>query len=581
MGAAGQEQARTQPDERERLAWHATLGDALCGQADSSAALEAVCEATRRLVGCDRVQVWRGDIRQMTMRTQVAVGYDAADAERLAGLAIAMREMPLAPDFLQAKYFRTDDPPRAHDQGADIFAGFGIASADFLLLERAGHVLGALQLSWCARHRAHRPARSLLDVAAAFVGLAVDMHARTSEALQTASALSDAATLISRIHDPDELLEAMTRTIVEAIGCDWGIVHLLDEPSGSFHYAAGVGPAEVLATFERLPPSVRVVDRALAKSDDDLIEITDVTDVPNIHRAGPALSGSWITVPLRRGQRVVGILSVGYTRRTGRFARRQIALVRGVAHHALAALENARLVRSLQQVNEVQADFVAAVSHDLRTPLHILVGYADMLLESAAGPLQPGQAELVSRVRSCAIRFLDLVNGILEVARLDAGRGSVRIAEVVPSDLCAAVVCEVDPGRAPEVALHWTASAMPVYGDAPKLTMLLRNLLTNALKFTRRGRVDVLAAVDPFGTIVLRVTDTGPGIGASERAEMFEMFRQGDAGRRAGGGLGLGLYLVKRIAEVLGGSAALVSGDPGHTVFEVRVPAARPRNPDA
>jgi signal transduction histidine kinase len=102
--------------------------------------------------------------------------------------------------------------------------------------------------------------------------------------------------------------------------------------------------------------------------------------------------------------------------------------------------------------------------------------------------------------------------------------------------------------------------------------MILRNLVSNALKFTTAGEVVVSAEVDD-GTLVLRVTDTGPGIDPADRSVIFEMFHQGSAARRAGGsGLGLGLYLVRRLSHVLGGSARLVEADPGRTCFEVTLP---------
>jgi signal transduction histidine kinase len=114
-----------------------------------------------------------------------------------------------------------------------------------------------------------------------------------------------------------------------------------------------------------------------------------------------------------------------------------------------------------------------------------------------------------------------------------------------------------------------------VVSDATKITMILRNLVANALKFTTTGEVAVRCTGSPEGGLVLRVTDTGPGIGAADRARLFDMFQQGDAGRRAGGsGLGLGLYLVKRVTELMGGTVALVCGEPGRTTFEVVLPSA-------
>jgi signal transduction histidine kinase len=279
---------------------------------------------------------------------------------------------------------------------------------------------------------------------------------------------------------------------------------------------------------------------------------------------------------------LIGFLTLGYRGRTGRFSRRQITLAKGLSHHVLAALRNARTMRSLRDVNQVKTDFIAAVSHDLRTPLHVLIGYAEMLAEGAAGALNAEQTELVSRLREGALRFQDLIDDVLDVARLDAGQDVVESAPVVLQEICTDLSDELEVLRKPEVELRFEVGDVVVLSDGVKVRTILRNLLSNALKFTRRGSVEVTAR-HADDELLLRVRDTGPGIGEDDRPRIFEMFLQGDAGRRSGGsGLGLGLYLVRRLADMLGGRVELVSAEPGETVFEVRLPVrSAPRPPDA
>jgi signal transduction histidine kinase len=549
------------------------LAAALVSTTDAGDALAAVCQTIAALVGCDRVQLWRGDLRQLTMHATVAVGYDAIDAERLRALRLPLHGMPLAPDFLQRKYLTVSHADDLADYGVILCAEFGIRAAAFVLVERAERVLGALQLSWCGSPTPTFPDRQLIEAIRPYAAIAVDMHARTDEALQTANTLSETAMLLASIHDPDVLLETMARRIADAIGCDVGAVFLIDDNSGFFRFAAGAGQAEALEALRRIEANPERFARLLANAEEEVVEFPDIAADPELtgHPIGNAISSS-LNVPLRRGDRLVGVLTLAYRTRVGRFARRQVALAKGLAHHAAVALETARLVRSLEEANRVKSDFVAAVSHDLRTPIHILVGYADMLLDGAAGELAAEQRALVDSIRERSLQFRDLVDGILAVARLDAQRGHALAAPIRLDQLCTSVLRELDDRRAPGVGLRYRAKSITIEVDAPKVRMILRNLVSNALKFTTAGEVVVSAEVDD-GHLRVHVTDSGPGIDPAERAGIFEMFHQGSAARRAGAsGLGLGLYLVRRLAKVLGGSARLLQADPGHTCFEVILP---------
>jgi signal transduction histidine kinase len=577
MDRSAASQALAPDPTPDQEAIHARLAAALASTSDARAALGAVCREIAALVGCDRVQIWRGDLRQRTMFAPIAVGYDAIDTERLRTLRVPMTGLALAPDFMARKYL-----PLSHVDGLDhlgvlMFGEFGIRAAALVLVERAERVLGALQLSWCDTPTPRFPEPAVVEVIRLYAALAVDMHARTEEALQTAESLSETAMLLASIHDPDILLETLARRIAESIGSDLGAVYLIDEDTGCLRFAAGFGPSGPLESLRAMAGNPARFAALLAAAEDDVVEFPDVGSVPQL-APHPLVHGiaSCLNVPLRRGDRLVGSLTLAYTDRVGHFARRQVALAKGLAPHAVVALETARLVRSLEEANRMKSDFVAAVSHDLRTPIHILVGYADMLLDDATTPLAPEQRDLVDRIRERSLQFRDLVDGILAVARLDAQRGHALAAPIRLDHLCGSVLRELDDRRAPGVALRFRALSTSVEVDAPKVRMILRNLVSNALKFTTAGEVVVAAEVEA-GVLRLRVSDTGPGIDAVEHGSIFEMFHQGSAARRAGGsGLGLGLYLVRRLAHVLGGTARLVESTPGRTLFEVMVPLPPP-----
>jgi signal transduction histidine kinase len=567
--------ARPTKAERSPLAWHERLSAELASSTDSLATLGAVCRAVREILPCDRAQVWRGDIRQMTMYTLIHSGYDRRDGARLSALTPSMTAMPLQEDFIARKYLELDDTSTVPGEGAQIFAPFGIEKALFLLLERGDRVLGALQLSWCGDTPVDFPDAEIRDIIRRYVGLAVDIHARTDEAIALSETLSQTATILGRIHDPDELLRAVARKCAEAIGCDWATVHLSDETTGFIHYAAGFG-LTMAPALQRREISPAAVERRLAAGEEGIVEVTDLSSVADLRRYFESVPvASFVSLPLRQESQLSGLLSLGFHHQTGRFSRRQITLAKGLANHALVALRNAQLVRSLEETNQFKADFIAAVSHDLRTPLHVLIGYNEMLLGNEGGELSAPQRRLVARMRDCSVRFLGLIDSILDIGRLDAGRDSVRLAPVSLAELCAELAREGEDLKPERVDLRSQASAEPVLTDAAKVKTILRNLMTNALKFTSSGHVEILAEADARGALVLQVSDTGPGISPAERQKIFDMFHQGAAGRRAGGsGLGLGLYLVKRLAEMLGGAVELSSGEPGNTVFRVTLPPA-------
>jgi hypothetical protein len=259
-----------QPDP---LAHHARLSAALTGTTDSRLALAALCEAVRELAGCDRVQVWRGDLRQMTMGVLIAVGYDEDEATRLGGLSVPMTDMPLAPDFLERKYLTVTHARRAPGSEALLFDAFRIEAAAYLLLERGDRILGAMQLSWCTTPTPAFPAPETVALIARYAGLAVDIHARTDETMQMAATLSETAMLLSQIHEPGELLQQMARKITEAIGCEWGTVHLLAEQEGVYRYVAGAGPTALLARFAPLEAPRTRVEESLNAAAEGFVEM--------------------------------------------------------------------------------------------------------------------------------------------------------------------------------------------------------------------------------------------------------------------------------------------------------------------
>jgi signal transduction histidine kinase len=257
-------------------------------------------------------------------------------------------------------------------------------------------------------------------------------------------------------------------------------------------------------------------------------------------------------------------------------------------HEATSALvhQNELLRRQaieLEQASVAKSQFLANVSHDVRTPLNAILGYTSLLLRGVSGPIDPSQRESLARVDSNARHLLTLINEILDISRIEAGKMPVRTSAIKLRELIDEIMSEVEPLIATS-NLAVTANipdGLPVIrSDRQKVKQILLNLLTNALKFTPRGSVTVSCTHQRSRReIAIAVADTGIGIADKDRVRIFEAFSQAvPTPRRAAGGTGLGLAICRRLATVLRGRITLQSKIRQGSTFTLIVPLG-PRRP--
>jgi signal transduction histidine kinase len=235
----------------------------------------------------------------------------------------------------------------------------------------------------------------------------------------------------------------------------------------------------------------------------------------------------------------------------------------------------------LEQASALKSQFLANMSHEFRTPLNAILGYTTMLLQGVSGELSPGQKRNLQRVDSNAHHLLSIINDILDIARIEAGKMPLTITEFRLPALIAEVMAEVEPiiGRTKLSVTSQVDKRIPVLrSDRQKVKQVVINLLTNALKFTQHGSVRVVTAYrQGSDEIVIAVADTGIGIAPSDQATIFEDFRQADnSPTREYGGAGLGLSICRRLASMLGGQITLASDVGKGSTFTLVVPR-RPR----
>ncbi len=243
------------------------------------------------------------------------------------------------------------------------------------------------------------------------------------------------------------------------------------------------------------------------------------------------------------------------------------------------AEENRRLLEQLERANQTKSEFVATMSHELRTPLNVILGYNELLADGAMGDPTAEQRDALGRVRTNALELLELVNATLDLNRLEAGSVSVNAQTFQLRELVDELDAQVRMLLADGVDLRWRLQPdLPsICGDVAKLKVILKNLTTNAIKFTKRGSVTVSFDLRD-NALLLEVADTGIGMTAEAAQIVFEPFQQADASiQRDFGGAGLGLHIVRRLVTVWGGTIDLES-EPGQgTTMRVRLPQLQTR----
>ena len=241
--------------------------------------------------------------------------------------------------------------------------------------------------------------------------------------------------------------------------------------------------------------------------------------------------------------------------------------------------------QELERAYRHKSEFLASMSHELRTPINALLGYTALLRERIYGDLTDRQVQALSRMESSSGHLLELVNDILDLARIEAGRMPLHLEPVSLAALVAAVVDSVEPmarAKGLRLVVEVPAELPALITDRTRVKQIVLNLLSNAVKFTREGSVRVTGRALPAEEAVeLEVVDTGIGIAAEALPGIFEDFRQVDqSSTREFGGTGLGLSIVRKLLGLLGGSIRAESAPDVGSTFTVTLPLRSPDVPE-
>jgi len=390
--------------------------------------------------------------------------------------------------------------------------------------------------------------------------------ARSVDELQ---ALGEVGRAVSSTLDLETVLTTIVSRANQLSGTDGGAIYEYDEEAEEFYLRATQNlDAELVEVLRST--FIRRGEGAMGR----LAETREPTQVPDIlHdptyqtrlREVVVRTGyrALLAVPLLRENRLVGGLVVN--RKTpGEFAPDVIELLRTFATQSALAIQNARLFqeieeksRQLEVANRHKSEFLASMSHELRTPLNAVIGFSEVLLERMFGEINDKQDEYLQDILSSGRHLLSLINDILDLAKIEAGRMELEVIDFhLPQaiDNAITLVRERAARRAITLALEIDPRLGEIKGDERKVKQVLLNLLSNAIKFTPEGgHVGVQAGLsDGFAEVA--VTDTGVGIAPEDHEAVFEEFRQvGTDYAKKHEGTGLGLTLSRRFVELHGG----------------------------
>jgi signal transduction histidine kinase len=289
-----------------------------------------------------------------------------------------------------------------------------------------------------------------------------------------------------------------------------------------------------------------------------------------------------LIVPLKIEGKLTGILLVGEKLSGDIFDDQELEVLAVLANQVAISLENARLYEELSETNaelmqasRLKSQFLASMSHELRTPLNSIIGFSKVLLNRFDGELTERQEMYIRSVHNSGAHLLQLINGILDFSRIEAGKLEMISEEVDLHELideCIESSMPLARGKQMKVEKNVPLELPPLSGDRTKIKQILLNLLSNAIKFTGQGRVLVSVVPEP-DAIRVSIADTGIGIREDDLSRLFEPFQQLDNPVvRSAGGTGLGLAITKKFVELHGGRVWAESRENQGSTFHFTLP---------
>src|SRR5215813_13630227 len=423
------------------------------------------------------------------------------------------------------------------------------------------------------------------------VRLLTELRERTDELGQSVEelrALGEVSQAVNSTLDLQTVLSTIVAKAVQLSDTDAGSIYVHDEAQQEFQLQANYGMSDdLIAALKDHHTDISGAVAGAAKQGEP-VQVPDMQAEPHVPANEIMLQAGYrarLLVPLMRFSEVMGALVVR-RKAPGEFSKNTIDLLRTFAAQSVLAIQNARLFqeieeksRQLELASQHKSQFVASMSHELRTPLNAIIGLTEMMVTNAARFGTEKAAEPLKRVHRAGQHLLGLINQVLDLSKIEAGK-----LELNPESVNLAPLIDEVIGTARQLAQqnknNLVVEAQEKLGaltvDPMRLRQILLNLLSNACKFTTQGEVKlrVRKVADGRNWVEFAVADTGIGMTAEQQGKLFEEFTQADSSTaRRYGGTGLGLAITRKLARMMGGDVTVASEPGKGSVFSVRLPA--------
>ncbi len=471
-------------------------------------------------------------------------------------------------------------PDLAHDDRIDentkrlYIEQFGAVGTIFYPLVIGTHQwLGYINVIYNAPILFDEDELKLMQIATAQAAVAYQNLHRYETTQKYAQDLEIAALTASEIAAASQELETLLNHSVELIRERFGFYHasvfLIDE-SGSYavvRASTGKAGEEMLQRHHRLAIGHRsTVGQAAARREPVILNNVLQSD---IHRPNPLLpdTRAEAAIPLIAGERLIGVLDVQATE-INAFTEDSVRMLQLLATQLAVAIENAQAyelerqaLEEMRRADELKSQFLANMSHELRTPLNSIIGFSRVILKGIDGPITDLQQQDLTAIYNAGQHLLGLINDILDLSKIEAGKMELAFEEVDIGDLVNSVMSTA-VGLVKDKPVELVKEIQPdlpiIHADPIRVRQVLLNLVSNAAKFTENGYIKVFARLQkgPHGLeeVLIGVEDTGPGISKEDQEKLFKPFSQVDASlTRKTGGTGLGLSISRNLVEMHGG----------------------------